>query len=549
LRQVSFDGQLQDEQLSRDVLRHLRDQLVRHEERMKKLLSHETQALIGSLTKVFDEHSPACAQAPARRTACIADGLEGRTSSAVASTMTENEGRSSMSGDRKSLQAIAQEEAKDQEKEKEDPFIVFRVARWIAGHRRFEAAVATLIFLNTISIGVQADWAVKHIGEDNPRWLWLMQFLFTCAFTAELLVRIVDENRGFFKLQNKNVKWNLFDTFVVGAAILEEVMVFSTETMTLDVSAIRVLRIVRLVRIFRVLRVMRFFRELRTMVQGIMSSVRSLIWCILLLLILIFVFGACVLQTATEKMNEDFSLGKAPAHHQTILSYYGSLLLTMYTLYLTITGGVSWGEAAKPLIEVSPYMLVLYSIYIAFAVLCVLNIVTGVFVENANAITRCDADNMVMEELNAREKWLDEMRAVFEKADETGSGDLDVNEFVKYVQDVRVQAYFRKIGLNVEKDNSRALFSLIDLDSNGVIELSEFVEGCAQFVGTARQLDIARLRRDNRSISKQVKELKKLMQDYIGLGDECLPQGALHRNHSMESIEGQYLYDQPPDDD
>lgn len=45
------------------------------------------------------------------------------------------------------------------------------------------------------------------------------------------------------------------------------------------------------------------------------------------------------------------------------------------------------------------------------------------------------------------------MRAVFELADKDGTGALNLQEFYAYVQDVRVQAYFRKIGLNVEKDN------------------------------------------------------------------------------------------------
>merc|ERR1719436_2405609 len=121
-------------------------------------------------------------------------------------------------------------------------------------------------------------------------------------------------------------------------------------------------------------------------------------------------------------------------------------------------------------------MGVLFAIYIAFSVLCVLNIVTGVFVENANQITKSDADTMVMEELAAREKWLSEMRRCFQKADKDGSGALNMEEFVKYSQDENVQAYFRKIGLNVESGNAQALFKLIDLNGNGTIELEEFVE-------------------------------------------------------------------------
>lgn len=40
------------------------------------------------------------------------------------------------------------------------------------------------------------------------------------------------------------------------------------------------------------------------MVVGIMGSVRSLVWCLLLMCILIFLFGVCVLQMVTDTLVE-----------------------------------------------------------------------------------------------------------------------------------------------------------------------------------------------------------------------------------------------------
>mmetsp|Transcript_94234 Transcript_94234/g.272276 ORF Transcript_94234/g.272276 Transcript_94234/m.272276 type:complete len:704 (+) Transcript_94234:72-2183(+) len=379
--------------------------------------------------------------------------------------------------------------------------------RWLAQHRRFEVAVSSLIFCNALVIGIQADWAIKNVGRKPPKWITVSQTIFTSLFAIELIMRIIDEGSSFLKSCNKNLKWNAFDTFIVLSALFE----WAAEKIaanTPDVSVIRILRVVRLFRIFRVLRVMRFFRELRTMVQGIMGSVRSLVWCLLLMCILIFLFGVSLLQLVTDTLAE--SAG-SQAENAELLKYFGSLMRTVFTLFQTITGGVNWGETIDGMVNSNPMIAVAFSVYIAVAAFCVLNVVTGVFVENANAITRSDADNMVMEELSARERWMEEMRAVFELADKDGTGALDINEFYNYVQDVRVQAYFRKIGLNVEKDNARALFSLIDLDGNGVVELEEFVEGCAQFVGNARQLDIARLRRDNHIIAAELRELTCLL--------------------------------------
>jgi len=166
-----------------------------------------------------------------------------------------------------------------------------------------------------------------------------------------------------------------------------------------------------------------------------------------------------------------------------------------------MTGGISWGEPAAQLSKINPAMIFMYSSFIAFSVLCMLNIITGVFVENASAITKSDADNMVMEELAAQERRLDEMRHLFELAAGPGVSVLREDQFVEFVQQRKVQAYFSKMGLNVQKDNARALFHLIDIESDGCIAVSEFVEGCAQFIGNARQLDIARLRHEIRQVA------------------------------------------------
>merc|ERR1719261_402071 len=100
-------------------------------------------------------------------------------------------------------------------------------------------------------------------------------------------------------------------------------------------------------------------------------------------------------------------------------------MMSINTLYMTISGGVDWGDVCKPLTDIHPVMGFLFAMYIAFGVLCVLNIVTGVFVENANKITSNDEDQMIMEELNQRKIWISEVKALFETADQDGSGVLD----------------------------------------------------------------------------------------------------------------------------
>jgi len=374
--------------------------------------------------------------------------------------------------------------------------------RKVVCNRRFEYAAAVMIFANASSIGWEADWSIHNLGQEMPWYLQGLEYVFAVAFTIELMLRIGAEGKGFAHRENANLVWNLFDVFVVLTSWSEKIVGYVTSGG--NVSVLKLLQIFRLVRILRIIRVMRFFKELRLMVQGIAASLKPLVWCIVLLCLVMFTFGVFIVQAVSQHLVE---VGPSGANRQEFLRYFGGLGVTIYTLYASIIGGIDWDTVAQFLFEVNPMMIVMFSAYVAFAVLCMLNIVTGVFVEHANAITKADADNMVMEELAFQEKRLAEMRAIFERMveGETNEDKLSLAQFQRFAQNEKVQAYFRRIGLSVDNENANALFTLIDLDNDGLINLEEFLGGCMQFIGAARQLDIARLRKDNAEIREIVR--------------------------------------------
>ena len=58
--------------------------------------------------------------------------------------------------------------------------------------------------------------------------------------------------------------------------------------------------------------------------------------------------------------------------------YFGNLGLTMLSLFMSISGGVSWENVISPLKEVSLVWVVVYLFYISFTYFAVLNVVTAV---------------------------------------------------------------------------------------------------------------------------------------------------------------------------
>jgi len=386
-----------------------------------------------------------------------------------------------------------------------NPIAVIRV---FTKSRVFEISVCVAIMVNGLFIGVVADWSMQNPGGKSPIGFRIIELFFLVFFSLELSSRILSEGAGFCWF-GRNFRWNMFDSVLVSLGLVEEIAaVFAGDAP--NVGAFRILRMLRVLRVFRIMRLFRFFKQLRVMVSGIVNSLYSLMWALILLICMKFIFAMFILQfAAIENDAQASGTGDlSPKDVASLVLYFGSLYKTMFTLFLAISGGLDWGDAAMPLSHIHVSLGLLFALYISFAVLCVLNIVTGVFVESAKQITRADEDFVLMEQLESREKWFEEVKDIFESADADSSGKLNGEEFTEQIKtDARLQAQLRKIGVQVEAYSANGLFQLLDFDGSGELDLDEFCLALQAVNGGARSIDIAKLQYDNRLIRGQVADL------------------------------------------
>eukprot|EP00439_Symbiodinium_sp_Y106_P045908 s1992_g5.t2 len=153
-----------------------------------------------------------------------------------------------------------------------------------------EAFAAVLILSNAILFGVQADHAVQQPSHEVPEFFRIAGMTFTVLFTLELLVRLRTEGRSMFSCHNPDIKWNVMDTVLVMLGILDEGIRMQC----------KIKGLLRLVRVARVLRVLRFFSDLRVMIMGVLSSLKALMWALILLFFIIYITAVCILQFVGE---------------------------------------------------------------------------------------------------------------------------------------------------------------------------------------------------------------------------------------------------------
>lgn len=388
--------------------------------------------------------------------------------------------------------------------------VIKRDVQWFVTSPHFQHFVSALIIANSFCIGLQTDLEARN-GESSEAFDHIETFFCLC-FSIELVLQMVSQKKNF--LFGKDNRWNAFDTFIVLAAIFEQIMQLLKRSGMPGLMSLRVLRILRLVRTIRIIRVLHCFRELRMVVSGIMNSLAALIWLVLVLILIMYIFAVYITQIVSDHITENEESISGDLRRRLLL-LYGNIPVTLFTLYQSISGGNNWGVLVDPFIEmgqlVGPISALIFSMYITFSVFAVLNVVTGVFVGNAQKAQETDTDHQILEEINERSKHMTQVQQVFEAADADGSGELCWEEFEEAFADHRIRAYFRFLKLDIEGNGPDKLFKLFDFDGDGLIDIEEFITGCTKLKGVARSLDVALLHAEFKKQQKAMVAQHKAM--------------------------------------
>jgi len=348
----------------------------------------------------------------------------------------------------------------------------------------FAYASAFLVVLNSIAIGLQTDYRARQWRDDTPRVFRICDVVFCVIFGLELGIRLVAYGCKFFTMNGW--EWNAFDFLVVGSQSFEEI----THLFVLDqsdarqnyrVSILRMMRIFRLIRILRLARLLHLLGELRMIIASIYASMRSLFWTVFFLLLLMYIIGVYLTQVVTDfKVLNSEVVSDINQPQWVLEQYYGSLDKSMICLYATISEGIHWYEIMSPLtMYISPWLQLVFCFYSGFVIFAVLNIVTGVFVESA-IDTANDEKRKVM---------MYQMQQLFRLGDLDHSGTINWEEFEVQLKEPQMQEYLKNI--DIDPNEARDLFHLLDIEDTGEIEIEDLVDGCMRLHGAAKSIDLA----------------------------------------------------------
>lgn len=358
-----------------------------------------------------------------------------------------------------------------------------------------ETTVLLVILANTIYMAWHTNWIAETLEEPTDAVNRGIGLFFTIFFCLDIGLRLYVEQDKF--ISGANWRWNILDSIVVITAIMEEVLLImqSQASAISSTKVVRIIRVLRLIRLIRFIRGAAFFTELRALCLGIFQTVGSLFWAIVLLTINIFIFAIYLTQGVAYYLMEQVEEGadeNAIKDHDLRVSF-GSLPMTMYSLWKALTGGADWEAYCDPLFEISPMMGVIFVLFIAFAICALFNVVTGIFVNKALKVAEGDMDLVLLAHNQDRKEHMEAVKRVFATADVNKNGFLTRTEFAKHFDDPCVQAFFNGLDLDLDRIDPEQLFNMMDVNGDNNITENEFVYACSTMKGAARNLDVVRL--------------------------------------------------------
>lgn len=259
-------------------------------------------------------------------------------------------------------------------------------------------------------------------------------------------------------------------------------------------SFLRTLRLLRVAKVLRIFRVIKFFTQLHLIITALVGSVMHLVWSMLVFAILFFIFSLYLCSGVATYLDSDDGVDSKES--DALLMSFGSVQSSFLSLYMTVTGGSDWSDYFDAMAPTSLQPAFLF--FVAFSQIALLNIVTGIFVDNAMKVAQPDIQQQAEEQFADEQNYAIELEKLFESYNDNKDGVLQRDEFESMVREGKLTNYFFFLNIDTSwtKKNLPLLYDAVSddcleegLDGDGV-PIGALVERIMALRGYARGTEI-----------------------------------------------------------
>lgn len=359
---------------------------------------------------------------------------------------------------------------------------------------KFDAMSLAVIFVNALVMGWQVNYAAKQ--HKAPPLETTMDTIFTAWFFFELIVRAwALSPKGY--LLGPGFVWAWFDCAIVSLSVVDVSVGFiiGTHTTTSLISSLRVLRLARVMRITKIIRGIRALRELRLLLEGIIQSFLAVGWTVIATVFVTYVTSVVIMFIIEKHLLHPIDAADFEPEQQWCadgsshyLQYFGGLKESIVTLFQVMTGD-SWSSAImRPMLCEYPNIVWLFCSYFCFTAFGLLNIVTGIFVDQVTSTAANDQEVINEKEQLGKTQTGELLKSIMGHMNTENNGLLSHENYQAVINNPEVQDVLSSFEIDVEDADN--LYMVLDTDCTGTIPIHDFVEGCMKLRGAPSHSDI-----------------------------------------------------------
>jgi hypothetical protein len=353
----------------------------------------------------------------------------------------------------------------------------------------FDLIMGLFVLANAAVIALETD----H-GKEHPEAFAQAGDVFVVVFVLELSLRFALAPKKYFQ-----DLFNFFDFFLVAFSIIESwyisqgyrfifmagtpsVATWWMETTGIEPAEIEgvgalnmlsMLRVLRLLRLVRLIRMMTRFKELILLINGFISSIRTVFWAMLFLSMIVMGFAIVFVKIFYQRGVEYDFTSAVSGEERSAYDNFGTVPKTVLTLCICMTEGCV-EHTIRPIVEKEPYMFVIWFAYLTLTLMGIMNMIVGILCETISCSSEAQELNYNAKEDAYKKRVLRAVTEIFEDIDQDGSGLLDREEFAAALTtNPSVQEGLLILDLADEEN----LFDTLDSDKSGYITFEEWQSG------------------------------------------------------------------------
>jgi len=314
--------------------------------------------------------------------------------------------------------------------------------------------------------------------------------------------------QGLFFFMGSDMHWNLFNLCLVVISAWDNFFVFflaDYDVGNASPTVLRSLRILKMVRVLRMLRLVHCFSRLRLLLESIIGSFVHLFFAFVMLALTLGLFSVLFVQNVANFIGDQDGNVDLDTLNK-LRSSYGSVGVTMLSLWESVSGGRLWYTHYEVLIPTGPGNCLFFICFIGFMQITVANVLTAMIVENTLQIAHPDTHTKAQVQRRQERSDAQELKRLCVLMDIDNSGTITKEELDQLLTNPQLRSYFTVLGLDIR--NISDFFCMFGLGGgSNEMDINTFVEGCMYMRGHASGIVQQNLLHETRLVHKGQQEL------------------------------------------